>query len=145
MNNEPNSDELIYSIATRQEANRRQCNMSKPMIEMNFSAAPSKSEDTRVLFFIENTGTVSAEWALLFPKDLLLELEYWAQTGEYDIEELEEMKVQDNKLFTVEPKKGYLEPGETAQINMTYKHIFAGVNKLPVLFKIAKGREILVS
>ena len=55
------------------------------------------------------------------------------------------MKVQDNKLFTIEPRKGYLEPGETTQIEITYRHIFSGVNKLPVLFKIAKGREILVN
>ena len=54
------------------------------------------------------------------------------------------MKVQDNKLFTIEPKKGFLDPGETIQISMSYKHIFPGVNKLPVLFKISKGREILV-
>lgn len=55
------------------------------------------------------------------------------------------MKVQDNKLFTIEPRKGYLEPGDTIQIEITYKHIFPGVNKLPVLFKISKGREILVN
>ena len=28
---------------------------------------------------------------LLFPKDLLLELEYWAQNGDYEMEELEEV------------------------------------------------------
>ena len=28
---------------------------------------------------------------LLFPKDLLLELEYWAQSGEFDLEELEQV------------------------------------------------------
>lgn len=55
------------------------------------------------------------------------------------------MKVQDNKLFTIEPKKGFVDPGETVQIHVTYKHIFPGVNKLPVLFKISKGREILVN
>jgi hypothetical protein len=54
------------------------------------------------------------------------------------------MKVQDNKLFIIEPKKGFLEPGEIVQIKITYKHMFPGVNKLPVLFKIAKGREIMV-
>jgi hypothetical protein len=55
------------------------------------------------------------------------------------------MKVQDNKLFSIEPKKGFLEPGETVQVKITYRHMFAGVNKLPVLFKIAKGREIMVT
>lgn len=81
---------------------------------------------------------------MLYPKDLLLELEYWAQTGEYDLDELEEMKVQDNKLFTVSPKRCSLEPGETVQIHISYKHLFSGHNKLPVLLKLAKGREIMV-
>jgi hypothetical protein len=54
------------------------------------------------------------------------------------------MKIQDNKLFAIEPKKGHLEPGEIGQIQINYKHIFSGQNKLPVLMKIAKGREILV-
>ena len=27
----------------------------------------------------------------MYPKDLLIELEYWAQSGEYEIEELEEV------------------------------------------------------
>lgn len=63
MNNEPNADELVYSIATRQEANRRaKINNSKPIIDMNFSAAPVKSEDTKIIFFFENIGSVPAEW-----------------------------------------------------------------------------------
>ena len=112
---------------------------------MNFGAAPIKSEDTKIIFFVENTGSVPAEWALLYPKDLLIELEYWAQNGDYDLDELEEMKVQDNKLFTVEPQKGFLDPGQSVQLHVTYRHTFAGVNKLPVLFKMLKGREILLN
>jgi hypothetical protein len=54
------------------------------------------------------------------------------------------MKVQDNKIFTVVPNSGHLEPGETARILFTYKHTFTGANKLPVLLKIDKGREIMV-
>ena len=54
------------------------------------------------------------------------------------------MKIQDNKLFVVEPKKGNLEAGETARITITYRHLFTGINRLPLLMKISKGREILV-
>jgi hypothetical protein len=54
------------------------------------------------------------------------------------------MKIQDNKLFVVEPKRGVLEPGEIVRITITYRHMFIGQNKLPVLMKISKGREILV-
>jgi cilia- and flagella-associated protein 65 len=142
MSCEPNPDELMYSIATRQEANRRLVNNTKKIIDLNFSSASLNSDNTEIIIFIENSGVVATEWALLFPKDLLLELEYWAESGDYTIDELEEIKLQDNNIFTVTPKRGHLEPGEIVQIKIIYKHIFMGQNKLPVLFKIDKGREI---
>ncbi len=55
------------------------------------------------------------------------------------------MKVMDNKLFAVDPMKGVLEPGECHTVTLSYKHIIAGTDRLPVLLKLARGREILVS
>lgn len=55
------------------------------------------------------------------------------------------MKVQDNKLFSIEPNKGKLKPGEMVQVTITYRHLFTGQNKLPILMKIAKGREIMLN
>ena len=55
------------------------------------------------------------------------------------------MKIQDNKLFIIEPTKGRLEPEEIVQIKITYKYLFVGQNKLPILMKIAKGREIMLN
>jgi hypothetical protein len=63
MSCEPNADELIYSIATRQLANRRAGNqLVKPMVEMNFSAAPLNSNETQIILFIENIGLVPTDW-----------------------------------------------------------------------------------
>lgn len=63
MSCEPNPDELLYSIATRQELNRRAANLNKrPIIEMNFNAAPLNSDDTEIVLFVENTGLVANEW-----------------------------------------------------------------------------------
>lgn len=55
------------------------------------------------------------------------------------------MKVMDNKLFTIEPKTGRLEPGECQTVSLKYKHNMAGTDRLPVLLKLARGREVLVS
>ena len=55
------------------------------------------------------------------------------------------MKIQDNKLFSVTPKRGMLEPGEAVRVQLSYKHLMIGQNKLPVLLKLAKGREIMVN
>lgn len=91
MNCEPNSDELMYSIATRQDAHRRIPNTPKVVVDFNFNAAPINSADTEIVLFVENTGVVPADWALLFPKDLQIELEYWSQTGNFTEEELLEV------------------------------------------------------
>ena len=54
------------------------------------------------------------------------------------------MRVMDNKLFSVEPKKGRLDPGCHQTVTFTYTHIMAGTDRLPVLLKLDRGREILV-
>ena len=50
----------------------------------------------------------------------------------------------DNHLFSVEPSRGQLQPGECKRVTLQYCHIMAGTDRLPVLLKIADGREILV-
>lgn len=54
------------------------------------------------------------------------------------------MKVMDNKLFSIDPQQGKLEPGECKTVSFTYRHTMAGTDRLPVLLKLARGREILV-
>lgn len=145
MNCEPNADELMYSISTRQDVHRRIINKPRVILDFNFNAAPINSFDSEIVLFVKNTGLVPTNWHLLFPKDLQIELEYWSQNGLFDEEELNEMRVQDNKLFTCKPKQNNLQPGETCKIVLNYRHIFTGTNKLPVLLKISKGREIMLN
>ena len=68
MSCEPNPEELEYSIATRQEVNRRTTNLFsyRHVVEMNFNVAPINSDDTQIMLFIENTGFVPADWYYFF-------------------------------------------------------------------------------
>jgi hypothetical protein len=93
MNCEPNSDELIYSIATRQDINRRIVHKPKTIIDFNFGSALLFSANTEIGLLVENTGVLPTDWSVLFPKDLQIELEYWSQRGDYDNEELDEVKL----------------------------------------------------
>ena len=51
----------------------------------------------------------------------------------------------DNKLFSVTPQEGKLQPGECRTVSFTYRHTMSGTDRLPVLLKLARGREVLVS
>jgi len=55
-----------------------------------------------------------------------------------------QLKVMDNKLFSIEPKKGSLAPGESCMVTLSYQHVMIGTDRLPVLFKLSRGREIRV-
>lgn len=55
-----------------------------------------------------------------------------------------QLKIMDNKLFFVQPRRGRLEIGETVSITLTYKHEMPSTDKLPLLLKLSQGREILV-
>ena len=54
------------------------------------------------------------------------------------------MKVMDNKLFTISPKSGKLQAGGSCAVTFTYHHLMPGTDRVPVLLKLSRGREIMV-
>ena len=82
--------------------------------------------------------------AFQFPSDMHLEPEYWADNGQLDDVEKLELNILDNELFSVDPKRGSLEPGAVCTVVASFKHSHIGTSRLPVLLKINRGREILV-
>ncbi|XP_067843127.1 cilia- and flagella-associated protein 65 isoform X2 [Heptranchias perlo] len=142
---DPTEGELIYRVPTRHSTHRCPSVSTPVMVDFNFGAAPICSDPSIVLLMMENREMMPVNWAFLFPVDQQLDLEYWAETGEFNPTELHEMRIQDNRLFTVEPKSGCLFPGERETIQLTYRHEFTGTDRIPVLLKLSHGREILLN
>ncbi|CAF4004346.1 unnamed protein product [Rotaria magnacalcarata] len=161
---EPTADELTYAInSPREDICSTKVNKYRktklengapsplPPLEQpeaiifNFNAAPINSAPSEVHLLLENCSDLDTTWSFLFPKDLQCELEYWARTGDFTEDELNEMKLQDNKIFSINPKKGTLKKGSNVTITITYKHIFAGQHTLPAIFKVGRGRQIMLN
>ncbi|XP_059144553.1 cilia- and flagella-associated protein 65-like [Physella acuta] len=140
---DPSNEEVHYNATAHQRAHNGQ--MPRGVMDFNFSAAPVGSDPFHVVMMFNNTGTVPCDWAFMFPKDIELELGYWVEDGERSNDELHEMKVMENKVFDVSPKRGTLQPGETIHVNFQYRHSMAGTDRLPVLLKIARGRELMLN
>ncbi|XP_033474057.2 cilia- and flagella-associated protein 65 [Epinephelus lanceolatus] len=138
----PSPVELTYRTPTRHSVSSCPSVFTKAMLDFNFSAAPLNSEPSTFVFMFHNPGSIPVDWAFLFPEDQQIELEYWAETGEFSSTELHQMKVQDNHLFSVTPRSGTLLPGQQMAVRFTYSHDFAGTDRLPVVFKLSYGREI---
>ncbi|XP_070771214.1 cilia- and flagella-associated protein 65 [Enoplosus armatus] len=141
----PSPAELTYRTPTRHSLHSCPSIFTKAMLDFNFSAAPLNSDPSTFVLMFHNPGSIPVDWTFLFPEDQQIELEYWAETGEFSSTELYQMKVQDNHLFSISPRSGTLLPGQQRAVRFSYSHDFAGTDRFPVVFKLSHGREILLN
>ncbi|KAM9305712.1 cilia- and flagella-associated protein 65 [Gastrophryne carolinensis] len=145
LKSDPTPQELTYRLPTRHSTERCPPINSPVLLNFNFGAAPVGSEPFVALLLLENKGELPVKWDFLYPADQQIELEFWAETWEFDPSEIHQMRIQDNKLFTVSPKSGALRPGQQQTVQLSYRHDFVGTDRLPVLLKVSHGREILLN
>ncbi|GAA6231328.1 coiled-coil domain-containing protein 108 [Lates japonicus] len=141
----PSSAELTYGTPTRHSLRSCPSIFTKAVLDFNFSAAPVNSDPSAFVLMFHNPGSIPVDWAFLFPEDQQIELEYWAETGEFSSTELYQMKVQDNRVFSISPRSGTLHPGQQRAVHFSYSHDFVGTDRFPVVFKLSYGREILLN
>ncbi|XP_008582718.1 PREDICTED: coiled-coil domain-containing protein 108 [Galeopterus variegatus] len=142
---DPTPQELTYKVPTRHSTKQIPPIFTPLKLDFNFGAAPFKAQPSVVLLTLKNSGVVSLDWAFLFPSDQQIDLELWAEQAEFDCTELHQMRVQDNCIFSISPKAGSLSPGQEQMVELKYSHLFIGTDRLPVLFKVSHGREILLN
>ncbi|XP_067299570.1 cilia- and flagella-associated protein 65 [Pseudorasbora parva] len=142
---DPSPSELTFRVPTRHSFRHCPPIFTSAMTDFNFSAAPLGFDPTSILLLFKNPGSIPVEWSFLFPEDQQIELEYWAETGDFSPSELHLMKIQEHRLFSISPRSGKLQPGQQRTVQFTYSHEFVGIDRLPVLLKLSHGREILLN
>ncbi|KAK9537382.1 hypothetical protein VZT92_005007 [Zoarces viviparus] len=140
----PSPAELTYRTPTMHSPSSFPTVFNKDMLDFNFGAAPMNSEPSIFVLLFYNPGSIPVDWAFLFPSDQQIELEYWAETGEFSSTELYQMKVQDKPLFSISPRSGTLLPGQQRAVHFTHSHDSAGKDRLPVVLKLSYGVETLL-
>ncbi|KAG9470536.1 hypothetical protein GDO78_017428 [Eleutherodactylus coqui] len=145
LQSDPTPAELIYRVPTRHSIRRCPSVNTPVILDFNFGAAPVGSEPFVALLLLENKGVLPVNWDFLFPADQQIDLEFWAETWEFDLSEIHQMRIQDNKLFTISPKSGTIKPGQQQTVQLSYRHDFVGTDRLPILLKVSYGREILLN
>ncbi|XP_065606522.1 cilia- and flagella-associated protein 65 [Cyrtonyx montezumae] len=142
---DPAPSELICKVPTRHSTCLIPPIHTPLLLDFNFGAAPIGSEPALVMLLLVNNGVVPVEWAFLFPYDQKMDLEHWAEDADLNPQELHQMKIQDNQLFSVSPKSGKLLPGQEETVQLSHRHDFVGTDHLPVLLKASYGHEILLN
>ncbi|NXX36820.1 CFA65 protein, partial [Nicator chloris] len=142
---DPAPGELTYKVPTRHSTCMIPPVYTPLLLDFNFGSAPVGSEPTIVTLLLENKGVVPVDWAFLFPSDQKMDVEQWAEDVDFTPQELDQMRIQDNQLFSVSPKSGTLLPGQEKSVQLSHRHDFIGTDRLPVLLKISSGHEILLT
>ncbi|KAM4561619.1 cilia- and flagella-associated protein 65 [Fundulus diaphanus] len=141
----PSAKERTFKTPTKHSLQNSPSIFTKVMVDFKFGVAPLNSDPSDFMLMFCNPGFIPVDWAFLFPEDQQMELEEWAETGEFSSTDLHQMKVQDNQLFRVFPRSGTLLPGQKRAVHFSYSHDFMGTDRLPVVFKLSFGREILLN
>ncbi|NXA83497.1 CFA65 protein, partial [Thryothorus ludovicianus] len=142
---DPTPGELIYKVPTRHSTCLIPPVYTPLLLDFDFGSAPIGSDPTIVMLLLENKGVVPVDWAFLFPSDQKMDVECWAEDADFTPQELDQMRIEDNQLFSVSPKSGTLLPGKEKSVQLSHRHDFIGTDRLPVLLKISYGHEILLT
>ncbi|XP_015724709.1 cilia- and flagella-associated protein 65 isoform X2 [Coturnix japonica] len=142
---DPTPSELTYSVPTRHSTCLTPPIYTPLLLDFNFGAAPIGSEPALVMLLLVNNGVVPVEWAFLFPSDQKMDMERWAEDVDLSPQELHQMRIKDNQLFSISPKSGKLLPGQEEAVQLSHRHDFIGTDRLPVLLKVSYGHEILLN
>uniref|UniRef100_A0A8U8AJE2 CFA65 protein n=1 Tax=Geospiza parvula TaxID=87175 RepID=A0A8U8AJE2_GEOPR len=142
---DPTPGELTYKVPTRHSTCLIPPVYTPLLLDFDFGSAPVGSQPTSVMLLLENKGVVPVDWAFLFPYDQKMDIEPWAENVDFTPQELHQMRIQDNQLFSVSPKSGTLLPGQEESVHLSHRHEFIGNDRLPVLLKISYGHEILLT
>ncbi|NXH29691.1 CFA65 protein, partial [Myiagra hebetior] len=142
---DPAPGELTHRVPTRHSTCLIPPVYTPLLLDFDFGSAPVGSEPTIVRLLLENKGVVPVDWAFLFPSDQKMDMELWAEDADFTPQELHQMRIQDNQLFSVSPKSGTLLSGQEKCVQLSHRHDFIGTDSLPVLLKISYGHEVLLT
>jgi hypothetical protein len=114
----------------------------EPIFEFNFDSEVVGEEDSMIDLEFSNMGVSDANWAMVFPDQLVYAPERWAAKTTLSPRESQEKEIIANKIFQVSPRKGVLAPGERVVVQMKYKHVHVDEDRLTVFLRVEGRPEV---
>ena len=138
-------EEIDYSNA---KTNKKISDHKLKIIQFNFGTnfiSKNKPENQHedVFLTLKNEGGVLSEFFFKFPDDLNIKREIWMDPVEPTSSDKVEYHVLKEHIFTIEPRKSKLGPGESCNIRLRYYIKEKGMHKLKVLFQVVNGKPLI--
>ena len=117
-----------------------QFNFGKKFISKN---KPDSNLYEEVFLTLKNEGGVLSEFYFNFPDDINIKREIWMDPVEPTSNDKVEYHVLKEHIFTIEPRKSKLAPGESCNIKIRYAIKEKGIHRLRVLFQVVNGKPLI--
>ena len=140
-------EEINYNVGDRDNKKINEMKGKLKCIKFDFGKHIRK-KNAKVNFFdvyltLKNEGGVSSEFYFKFPDDINIKREIWMDPVEPTSNDKVEYHVLKEKIFTIEPRKSKLGPGESCNIRLRYSIKEKGVHRLRVLFQVVNGKPLI--
>ena len=101
------------------------------------------NQNVDVFLTLKNEGGVLSEFYFNFPDDINIKREIWMDPVEPTSNDKVEYHVLKEHIFTIEPRKSKLGPGESCNIKLRYSIKEKGTHRLRVLFQVVNGKPLI--
>ena len=101
------------------------------------------NEKFDIYLTLKNEGGVPTEFYFKFPDDVNIKREIWMDPVEPSSNDKVEYHALKEKIFTLEPRKSKLDPGETTNIRLRYNIKEKGQHRLRVIFQVVNGKPLI--
>ena len=108
-----------------------------------FSKNKPDNQNEDVYLTLKNEGGVLSEFYFNFPDDINIKREIWMDPVEPTSNDKVEYHVLKEHIFTIEPRKSKLGPGESCNIKLRYSVKEKGIHRLRVLFQVVNGKPLI--
>ena len=108
-----------------------------------FRRDKNENQKYDIFLTLKNEGGVLSEFYFKFPDDVNIKREIWMDPVEPTSNDKVEYHVLKEHIFTIEPRKSKLEPGETCNIRIRYNIKERGHHRLRVIFQVVNGKPLI--
>jgi len=108
-----------------------------------FRKEKMETQKQDIYLTLKNEGGVLSEFYFKFPDDVNIKREIWMDPVEPTSNDKVEYHVLKEQIFTIEPRKSKLEPGETCNIRIRYNIKERGQHRLRVIFQVVNGKPLI--
>ena len=108
-----------------------------------FKRDKMNTEKFDIYLTLKNEGGVPTEFYFKFPDDVNIKREIWMDPVEPTSNDKIEYHVLKEQIFTLEPRRSKLDPGETTNIRLRYNIKEKGQHRLRVIFQVVNGKPLI--